>query len=284
MCKKLQGADADTASWVTNIGNERGEILQSVVTVSEGLEYLQPLADGLMARYEKAGVSPPVLLYTDRDCCSASGTSRLKVLFSKWTGLEVRMDIWHFMRRLAIGCTSESHPLYSTLMGQLSNAIFEWDQRDYDLLLSAKRAELIRAGVPTPSDFAVKKAVTSEELAKHCRRRTRGAKETVELIEALLLSLSPATDSLGVPLLREEMTNIWKEQQHHVPCLQDPAGVQLYTLTGHVRKGGVSLPVLRCARGTTSLESFHHHLVTFIPGTKANAVNFQAYLLEGITR
>ena len=130
----------------------------------------------------------------------------------------------------------------------------------------------------------MKKAVTKDELAKHCRRRTRGAEKTVELIEALLLALTPATDSLGVPLLRVEMSDIWKEQQRHVACLQDPAGLQLYTLTGHITKGGVSLPVLRCARGTTSLESFHLHLATFIPGRRANAVNFQAYLLEGITR
>lgn len=32
----------------------------------------------------------------------------------------------------------------------------------------------------------------------------------------------------------------------------------------------------------TSLESFHLHLAWFIPGSSANAVNFQAYLLEGI--
>ena len=44
------------------------------------------------------------------------------------------------------------------------------------------------------------------------------------------------------------------------------------------------LPLLRCARGSTSLESFHSHIVKFIPGTSANAVNFQAYLIKGITR
>ena len=41
---------------------------------------------------------------------------------------------------------------------------------------------------------------------------------------------------------------------------------------------------LRCARGSTSLESFHLHLAKFIPGSSANAVNFQAFLLDGITR
>ena len=53
---------------------------------------------------------------------------------------------------------------------------------------------------------------------------------------------------------------------------------------GTLKKGTVTLPVYRCARGTTSLESFHLHLARFIPGSSANAVNFQAYLLDGITR
>ena len=37
-------------------------------------------------------------------------------------------------------------------------------------------------------------------------------------------------------------------------------------------------------RGSTSLESFHLHLARFMPGSSAGAVNFQAYLLDGITR
>ena len=36
------------------------------------------------------------------------------------------------------------------------------------------------------------------------------------------------------------------------------------------------------ANGSTSLEGFHHHIVTFVPGISANAVHFQAYLLDGI--
>ena len=97
--------------------------------------------------------------------------------------------------------------------------------------------------------------------------------------------------------------------------IQDPAGVELYTQTGQFTKGGVQLPVYRCARDSTSLESFHlHH---FIPGktfplsittwrthtrttglsfshfnhvalcclgTSASDVHFQVYLLEGLVR
>lgn len=81
------------------------------------------------------------------------------------------------------------------------------------------------------------------------------------------------------------MKEIWQEQQKHVACLQDPPGVSLYTVTGNVQKGAVILPLLRCARGSTSLESFHSYLIKFVPESSANAVNFHAYmyLIEGIT-
>ncbi|XP_067283577.1 uncharacterized protein [Pseudorasbora parva] len=44
------------------------------------------------------------------------------------------------------------------------------------------------------------------------------------------------------------------------------------------------LKTYRCGRGSTSLESFHLHLNRFIPGTSANSLNFQIYLLEGLHR
>ena len=109
-------------------------------------------------------------------------------------------------------------------------------------------------------------------------------KETTDNIEALLLSFSAATDTLGAPLLKEEMKTICTEQLKHVSWIQDPPGVELYTITDHLRKGGVMLPVYKCARGATLLESFHLHLTRFVPGSSAGAVNFQAYILDGINR
>ena len=77
--KKLQGSAANSASWATNIGNERGEVLISVLTQSESIESLSNMANGLVDRYTKASVDPPILLYTDRDCCSQHGKSKLCV-------------------------------------------------------------------------------------------------------------------------------------------------------------------------------------------------------------
>ena len=105
---------------------------------------------------------------------------------------------------------------------------------------------------------AVPKAITREELLRHCRRRSRGAQLTLELIEWLLLRVVQplATDSSGEPVLSNKMVTIWGEEKEHVKCIQDPDGIILYTITGHISKGGVELPVFWCARGTTSLKSF----------------------------
>ena len=54
----------------------------------------------------------------------------------------------------------------------------------------------------------IRKAITKEKLARHCRRRTRGEGLTLQLIEDLLLQLSTATDSLGVPMFGEQMVTI----------------------------------------------------------------------------
>ena len=102
------------------------------------------------------------------------------------------------MRRITRGCTSESHPLYGIFMALLSSCVFEWDQDDFGNLMAAKKEELVRAGVSNPSDATVKKAVFKEELAHHCRRKTHGTSDTTDLIEALLLAVSPTIDSLGV--------------------------------------------------------------------------------------
>lgn len=164
------------------------------------------------------------------------------------------------MRRLARGVTSESHPLYGEFLRKLSYCIFEWDSEDVDRLKVAQCEVLKKAGIANPTSTAIKKSLTKRDLLTHCKRRTRGTDETITNIESLILSLTSATDVLGVPLFREEITTIWDEQKHHVQCLQDPIGIPLYTQTGHIQKGGVQLPTYRCARGSTSLESFHLHL------------------------
>lgn len=139
--RKLAGQSAGTAAWCTNVGNETGQVLMSVLTASEGVG-LDPVAAGLVRRYSMAGVPPPEVLYVDRDCCGTF--AKTKELFSLWDKLVVSLDVWHFMRRITAGCTTESHQLYGYFCSKLSHCIFQWSQEDLDTLKSAKRNEMER--------------------------------------------------------------------------------------------------------------------------------------------
>ncbi|XP_048576244.1 uncharacterized protein LOC125557577 [Nematostella vectensis] len=97
--KKLSGHSAGTAAWCTNIGNENGHVLISVLTATEG-QGLQQMANGLMRRYSEANEPPPEVMYVDRDCCGQN--YKTKEMFSLWDEMVVRLDIWHFMRRICI--------------------------------------------------------------------------------------------------------------------------------------------------------------------------------------
>lgn len=286
VCKKLQGTAAGAANWMTSVSNEMGQVLISVLTVSEDRASLAQLADGLMQRYTTNGWKPPTLLYVDKDCCANERPSNFQILFHGWPELQVRLDVWHFMRRLAVGCLTESHPLYAKFMSRLSSCLFTVDAADYNLLKTAKRAELVKRGVTGQglSEHAVVANISRKEVLRHCKRATRGEEKTIELIDELLLTMNTRTNLLGEPLFSEHIDTIWQEERRHVKCLQDPAGISLYTKTGILNKGGVELPVYRCARGSTSLESFHLHLARFIPGTAASALNYQAFILEGLSR
>ena len=84
------------------------------------------MAKGLMERCSNLNVEPPKVLYVHRGCCTTSATTSTSTrkLFSDWEKRIIRFDIWHFMRRVASGCTSASHPLYGRFMAGLSTKIY----------------------------------------------------------------------------------------------------------------------------------------------------------------
>lgn len=226
--------------WLTSVGNEYGQILISVLTAQEGAG-LDLMAADLVKRFQWAGVDPPVALYVDCGCCAEAGETKLQARFSGWPNMTIRLDIWHFMRRLAVGCTTDAHQLYPVFMSHLSSCIFEWDAADVALLVQAKRQQLQADGLSSLTDGDIRKHLKREELALHCRRRTRGEDVTIQLLEDLLQRLMghAGKDSLGVPLLdQERMEHIWRVQRKHVKCIQDPPGVALYISTGELTKGG----------------------------------------------
>ena len=228
---------------------------------------LYKMAQGIVERYRNAHEDAPQVIYVDRDCCATDGPCKTQKMFSPWESV-IRLDVWHFMRRFAVACTTESHPLYGIFMSRLSSCIFQWDEEDLSKLRASKRAQLINDKI-YPTDKLVDEAISKKEIARHCRRQTRGVKTTSKLIEQLLTTMKGMTDSCGVPLLdKDRIYAVWETQQRHIACIQDPPNIQLYTKISTISKAGVPLNVYRCARGSTSLESFHLHLARFIPGKK----------------
>ena len=71
-----------------------------MLTTQEGAG-LDLMAADLVKRYQQAGVDSPVSLYVDCGCCTETGETKLKARFSGWPDITIRLDIWHFMRRLA---------------------------------------------------------------------------------------------------------------------------------------------------------------------------------------
>lgn len=284
--RKLAGRAAGTASWCTNVGNEHGQVLISVMTDSEG-EGLADMAEGLMQRYQLSNQPPPKLMYVDRGCCFGTGNnSKLQELFHEWSDLIIRLDIWHFLCRFSVACTSQSHALYSAFMSRLSACLFEWDAEDLTRLRRSKEAEL-SSGVWSLEKDNVDLHISKKELQLHCKRRTRGTAETSRLIKEVIdiFSSDSGKDTMGISLLhRGSILQIWNEQQRHIECIQDPADttIQLYTQTGSLVKGGQRLPIYRCARGSTSLESFHLHINRFIPGKFSILYHLHTNLISGI--
>ena len=183
--RKRSGHAAGTASWSTNVGNEYGQVLMSVLTAAEG-SGLGPMIAGLVKRYSDAGVEPPRVLYVDKGCCN---DHNLRRMFNDWPDLVYRLDIWHFMRRFSSVCTTDAHPLYALFMRRLSASIFEWSAEDLEALVEAKRTEFVAQLIPHPSSDDALRRLTTRELSRHCRRTTRGVEQTTTLIEALLESL-----------------------------------------------------------------------------------------------
>src|SRR5208282_2918433 len=98
------------------------------------------------------------------------------------------------MRRFASCCTTEAHQLCRVFMARMSSCIFKWDSDDLKALCSAKSAELALLGVAGLADAEILRRLTKKELALHCRRVTRGADETTQLIDSLITSLDCDSD------------------------------------------------------------------------------------------
>ncbi|XP_045899604.1 uncharacterized protein LOC123967527 [Micropterus dolomieu] len=287
ICKKLSGQGKGTAEWCTNVANELGQILMSVLTCEESLDKLRPMAEGLMARYRRANEAPPELTYVDRGCCRVHGVSSLEQLFSEWadSGMMVRLDIFHWITRFNAALRTDHHPKYALFK---SAAVFVYNKDDMALLIQATRAGHPTKYASLSDGQIIEMHVGKSDLKHYVRRMTVGAQETFVRVQSAIDILKGAAgmDENQIHLFKDAaaIDRVWENQQKHLECIQDPPGRNMYTITKYVTRNGVRLLYYRTVRGSNSLESFHSFLPSMIPGPHCAAVPLQVYLLSGIAR
>ena len=161
------------------------------------------------------------------------------------------------LTRIARGCTSESHSLYGTFMALLSLCIV--GSRWFWQPDGCQEGRIGQGRSEQSPRCSCEEGCVQKELAHHCRRKIHNASDTTDLIKALLLAMSPTTDSLGVKLFSWCHAGNLDGAEASCGLSAGSPGVLLYTVTGNITKGGMTLPTYWCARGTMSLESFHFH-------------------------
>lgn len=99
----------------------------------------------------------------------------MRIRFVEWSGLLISLNIWHFMRMLAVGCITNVHTLNPTFLV-----------------------------VPALTDLLVNRRIR-KELSQYFHRRMHSEKVNITLIEQLLQELGGGRanhrDLIGVPLL-----------------------------------------------------------------------------------
>ncbi|RXN36530.1 cyclin-dependent kinase inhibitor 1C-like protein [Labeo rohita] len=118
---------------------------------------------------------------------------------------------------------------------------------------------------------ALKKCIlhrNQKEIGAEERKKSSSASSASRPVLHTSRLASPPPTQSSCMWTEERMDVIWDTQRCHLPHIQDPPGVQLYTQTVSVTKGGLTLPVYRCAWGSKSLESFYNHLNRIIPAGK----------------
>ena len=136
------------------------------------------------------------------------------------------VDIWHFMRRFASACTTESNQHYPFFLRQLSACIISWSAEDVSRLREAKRNQLVTQKISKPSNEDKTRSMSKNALVNYCRRTTYGVEETTRLIKDLITSLDgeqrdPAT-ARDPPMARQTLVTRDPSTAKDPPMTGDP--------------------------------------------------------------
>ncbi|KAI7790273.1 hypothetical protein IRJ41_004966 [Triplophysa rosa] len=292
--------------------NENWMILSWVMLQSESEQSLESMYCGLANCYSAAGIPKAKYQCVDRDCCAAfrvmdpaphehqqwepwrttdaivaevtSGNLRnLSASCRKYNEeMDVKLDLFHCMRRFTRECVSEHHPLYNSFCQFFSSAFSVVDQSDLEELKNAYRLCGIEPANPT-----------KQHIREHCRTKVPHPRELVQRVEDMLQHFHLAKDPNNIFLFKPSMLKLWWIQRIYIlrGCLSDPEvdeGI-LYRHGGtiqlnHVKGEGAAVPVWIPVRGTSQQEGFHFYQAQWVTGNRVSPELFHAQGMTGVAR
>ena len=124
--------------------NSHKMILSFVLVNNDSTEDLEDMVDSISLRYEEAQQLPPSIIYQDKECCSGKKKSLVSVgesssdttsqhcketkMLKLWRRLNpsivLKLDIFHWMRRLLRGITNEKHIFVPGFFREIRLAVF----------------------------------------------------------------------------------------------------------------------------------------------------------------
>ncbi|KAI8516453.1 hypothetical protein Bbelb_050340 [Branchiostoma belcheri] len=112
--KKLAGDVENSASWMTNVANEKGLVLNSVLTTGEGPAMLD-LCQAIVKRYKEANEPAPEALYVDQD----EGNHAILTV-------DNIIKLWKDFEKLALGMKAEPVATGQLTPGMFQRKVREW--------------------------------------------------------------------------------------------------------------------------------------------------------------
>ncbi|KAJ8049091.1 hypothetical protein HOLleu_01675 [Holothuria leucospilota] len=157
---------------------------------------------------------------------------------SEWveSGMVIRLDIFHWIHRFDAAVRTDHHPKYALFKSALSAAVFAYNRKNTALLIKA-----ITEGSPNRYE-----GLSNDDLKHFVRRVTVGALETYVWVQNAIDCLKGAAglNENGLSLFKDDdaIHQVWDGRQKHLECIQGPPGVNMYTVTKHVTRNGISIP------------------------------------------
>jgi hypothetical protein len=251
--------------YLLNVMDSGGHVLMSHLT-----QTCKPCeAEVPLSKLAQRGAFPTVV-YVDDECCGAWP----QILHKIWPGVEIRLDIFHAIRRITQTVKSTQHPWHGRFCKEISQAFFQQDPAEVERLRRAWHSGGHSNVLP------------SRVRNKYVPRTIAPAADIIASIESTLQHYASNEHPEMGCLFTNTTQAAWGKLKMHVErnCLSEP-------LNADRNKGQTMIianevfTVARCSRGSSPLEGFHAHQKQWLGTFSHHAVDAgEALLEEGAVR